>query len=118
MTSAATLIGMDSGKLDDLVESFFSLMGDKYSLDVYSFFHNSRHFRDENVKYTAAEGLALEIKLRFTLLSKEKFNLLLQELNRKLFEMVSSHEDPDRFGAIIIIGSPVSSGLCLNCLFR
>lgn len=60
--------------------------------------------RDEQAREAAAEGLTVEVKRLSALLGKDAFARFMQDLNRRIFEMVSSAEINDKLGAIILIG--------------
>ncbi len=63
------------------------------------------HLNDKSrtAQEAAAEGLAVEVQRLSALLSPDSFGNLIHDLNRRLFELVSSPDIYDRLGAVIAI---------------
>lgn len=64
----------------------------------------NRAFRNVGAQEAAAEGLSMEIKRLGTLLSSESFGKLINDLNRRLYEMIHGSDAAGRQAAVIAIG--------------
>jgi hypothetical protein len=91
-------------KWESALQSYLHRLVDKYiARNSFLTCHRSRP-----VQEAAAEGLAVEIKRLAALLSKESFNKLMHELNRRLYEMVHGADMHEKQAAVIAIGIIVS----------
>ena len=77
--------------------------------------------RHQDVRAKAARNLRTFVEGEARAMSSDQFREYMNDLNRRIFDLVNSSDENEKLGAIMVIGMtavPLGSGCSIRCLFR